>query len=147
MGALSRSVLILEDDLDLAQQWADYLAAFGYRCDLAFNRREAELLCEERAYDAVIVDMFFRDENGRLSGDGGLTFITHLRLPSLAGTPRWGERVPIITVTGSDGIVDALGHARNAGADRTFRKPFNPAVLVDALSTLVGAKAPNPGDL
>ncbi len=137
MTESKKRVLIVEDDFDLAHQWADYLSAFGIVCDLAFNRAEAAVFCGEREYDALIVDMFFKDEQGNLSGDGGLTFITHLRLPSLANTPRWGERVPIISVTGSDGIVDALGHARNAGADRTFQKPFDPALLVEAFAELL----------
>ncbi len=136
-------VLIVEDDFDLAKQWSNYLDSFGYSCDLAGSRAEAELLCQTKQYDAFIVDMFFKDADGNLSGDGGLTFITHLRLPSLADTPRWGERVPIITVSGSDGIVDALGHARNAGADRTFKKPVAPETLLNALYELIGHKSSN----
>ena len=133
-------MLIVEDDFDLATQWSNYLNSFGYICDLASNRAEAEMLCRAKRYHALIVDMFFKDPDGTLSADGGLTFITHLRLPSLADTPRWGERVPIITVTGSGGVVDALGHARNAGADRTFQKPIHPETLLNALSELVGQK-------
>lgn len=126
-------VLILEDDRDLANQWAEYLSGFGYKCDVVHRLHDAEAMCQQTEYMAVIVDMFLRDDDGSLTADGGLTFITHLRMPSLAGTPAWGERVAIITVTGSDSIVEALSHAKVAGADRTFRKPVDNQQLLDAL--------------
>lgn len=140
MNEAKRRVLILEDDLQLADQWAGYISTFNFSCDIAFNRHEAETLCVERRYDAIVVDLFLKDEMGRLSGDGGLTFITHLRIPTLAGTPKWGEDVPIITVSGSSGVVSGLGHARNAGSDRTFPKPVEPETILDALVELLDAK-------
>lgn len=136
----NRRILIVEDDFELAREWTEVLEATHYDCDIAANTTEADTACRNVQYDAVIVDMFFKDRNGNVSSEGGLTFITRLRLPTLADTPRWGERVPIIAVTGSSGIVDARTHARNAGADRSFQKPIDPFILIDALTELVGQK-------
>jgi len=130
-------VLIMEDDLDLSHQWMQELRGAGFECDHATSRSEAQDRCMNRRYDALVLDVFIRGEDGKYLGDGGFNMITRLRLPHLAQTPDWGKDVPIVVVTGSTQAngFDALEYALHLGADRAMRKPFDPEELLRQVSS------------
>ncbi len=141
---LPHRVLILEDDLDLVQQWRAAINALGIVAETASRRVDAELACASTRYDLVIIDIFIRSPEGELTGDGGFTFIAHLRSPALAQTPEWGRTVPIIAVSGSERMhgFDALDHARHMGATVALRKPISPHELAQLVKQHIEGTAP-----
>jgi len=134
-------ILIMEDDLDLALQWSAALRAEGFACTLAQSRPEAEQACEMAEFDAVVVDVFIKDDQGNYTADGGFTLVSRLRMPALGGTPAWGQTVPIVIVTGAAPAagVDALEYGLHLGANAALRKPFPPQALVNQLLTFIGS--------
>lgn len=132
-------ILILEDDIDLATQWQDAFAQHDADAVLATSRPEVEYLCQNMQFDALVVDIFIRDLDGALTGDGGLTAISYLRLPQHANPRPWGITVPIVAVTGSSRIAgfDAIEYAIDLGATTGLRKPIEPEELVSHVFGLI----------
>jgi CheY-like chemotaxis protein len=132
-------VLIMEDDLDLADQWTRALHSAGHEVWVAKRNGEAERLCSEIRFDLAIVDLFIADATGNLIPEGGLLLITHLRNPMLIGTPEWGRAIPILAVTGGirTGDFDPIEYAVHAGANTGLPKPVTPEVLAAAAACLL----------
>ena len=51
------SVLVVEDNLDIAMQLVDFLAEKGFTMDFAHNGKDAINLLESERYDLVILDL------------------------------------------------------------------------------------------
>ncbi|MBX2809114.1 MAG: response regulator [Cellvibrionaceae bacterium] len=95
------SILIFEDDLDLAKQWALALRSEGMRVAHAANMDEAKNYCQQQQFDLIICDMFIQDAEGQLAHQGGFSFIHYLRGTTLEHRPTWGAKVPILVVSGA----------------------------------------------
>lgn len=57
-------VLIIEDELTLAESITGYLKQEGYLCEMALNYKQAEDKLLDGAYDCVVVDIALPDGNG-----------------------------------------------------------------------------------
>lgn len=126
-----RSVLIFEDDHDLAKQWISALEA---REITALHTASIEgflQTCAQRAFDALVCDIFVRDANGYLENQGGLSLISYCRNSILGKTPAWAQEVPIIAITGAARVndFDILQMADSIGASTLLRKPITPEAL------------------
>jgi DNA-binding response OmpR family regulator len=106
------TVLIVEDDLEIAQLVAAYLHRSGLRSRLAASAEEAALACAESPPDLVLLDL-------GLPGADGLDFLRHFRGSSLA---------PVIIVSARESDEDKVA-ALGLGADDFVSKPFSPRVL------------------
>ena len=126
------AVLLFEDDLDLARQWAQALRELGVHVEHVWSVEAAEAACAETRFDVVVCDVFVQGPEGKFVPRGGYTLISYLRHPALEKTPTWGKGVPIIVVTGSPKAhgFDALAFAKGLGADVGLRKPLTPEALV-----------------
>lgn len=51
------SILIVEDDVDIAQGLAEFLEAKGHKLDFAYNGKQALQLVSENAYELVLLDL------------------------------------------------------------------------------------------
>lgn len=51
------NILIVEDDIDIAQGIAEFLEAKGYLLDFAYNGKQALSLLDEQSYDLVLLDI------------------------------------------------------------------------------------------
>jgi len=122
----SQLVLILEDDFDLALQWSAALRLAGFECIIAHTADEAEAWCHRRQFDAIVLDVFIKGEDGRYQPNGGFTLLSHLRQPALTGTPEWGRSVPAIAVSGALGGAgtNTLEYALDMGATSAVAKPI-----------------------
>ena len=123
-------ILILEDDADLAFQWAKALRDAHFSVELAATRVEADAWIEKQPFDLVIADIYIKRSDGKLLGDGGITLINHIR--SSIGQSRVRRDTPIIAVTGIEASFgfDPLQLAYAAKATELLRKPFAPHELV-----------------
>lgn len=100
------TILVVEDDLPIAEAFHVLLSELGYAVILAFNGRQALEIAVAQSLDLIITDLMMP----RLSG---AEFITKLR-GTLAAVP------PIIVISAADS-----SFARAAGADRIILKPFD----------------------
>ncbi len=114
------SVLLIEDDLDLAETLVDYLELEGMRCDHAANGVAGLELVERQPPDVVLLDL-------HLPRLDGLRVCERLR--------EAGRDVPVLMLTARDALDDKLaGFA--AGTDDYLVKPFELRELVVRIHAL-----------
>ena len=114
-------VIIVEDELGLAQAISDGLGKHGFVAQTVGDGREAYKIAKNDEFDLIILDWMLPSLSGievcrRLRQDGVLT--------------------PILMLTAKDGVSDETG-ALDAGADDYLRKPFEFAVLIARCEALL----------
>lgn len=136
------SVLIFEDDMDLARQWTQILEKNSMSVKHAMTVDAAETYCSQIKFDVIIIDVFIKDPSGNLVPRAGYTLLSYMRNTSLEKIPKWGGTVPIIVVTGSPTVngYDPLSYAMSMGANGTLRKPFKPEELYFKILILLDLK-------
>ena len=117
------SVLIVEDEIHLAEGLRYNLKAEGYDVDIANNAEQAASLLLEKpnAYDVLVLDVM-------LPGMDGFTFASRLR--------EQGQFVPILMLTARGQAEDVL-RGFEAGADDYLPKPFDLSVLLARIHALL----------
>ena len=114
-------ILIVEDDLELAELTTLYLLDHGYDVFTATNGLLALDQLGRQRFDLAIVDLMLP----RMSG---MELMERMRQsPSFAA-------VPIIVTTA---MPEMLGAARHRLHDVLLRKPFRPAALLRAVEELL----------
>ena len=101
-------LLIVEDNVDLAQLVANGLLAAGYQTDIVGTATDARRATRSVSYAAMILDLGLPD------GDG-LSVLAELR--------RLADPLPVIVLTARSSLQDRLGGLRG-GADDYLAKPF-----------------------
>jgi DNA-binding response OmpR family regulator len=102
------SLLLVEDDIDLARNVCDFLELKGYLPDHAANVPEAMHLLATESYDLLILDI-------ALPGGDGASLCRHIRTGMRLG-------LPIVMLTARDDLDSKLG-AFEFGADDYIVKP------------------------
>lgn len=112
------NILVVEDDMDIAQGVAEFLEAKGHALDFAYTGKEALTLLSENAYQLVLLDINLPFVNGydvcRSLLDGKFEH-------SLA-------KVPVIIMSSRSSEQDVL-EGFNSGAWDYLTKPFSLAEL------------------
>lgn len=111
---MSASLLIVEDDRDLAQLLANYLKAEKFEVDMADSGAAMRAALAGRAYDLIVLDLGLPDEDG-------LALAQWLRR-------EWPD-LPIIMATGKSDPVDRVVGIE-VGADDYLVKPVYPRELL-----------------
>jgi DNA-binding response OmpR family regulator len=104
------TVLLVEDDRDLAANISEFLEARDCRLDYAADGLLARRLCTENTYDLIILDV-------GLPGASGVEVCRWLRTEARRSTP-------VLMLTARDLETDVLA-GFDAGADDYLRKPFS----------------------
>ena len=107
--ASPRRLLVVEDNLDIAENIGDYFEARGEILDFAMDGIGGLHLALTNAYDVIILDIM-------LPGMDGLTFCRKLRKEA-------GKQTPVLMLTARDTLNDKL-EGFEAGADDYLVKPF-----------------------
>lgn len=102
------SILLIEDDLDLAQSLIDHLQLDGIVCDYASNGVQGLMLARENEYDVLVLDVMLPE----LDGYGVCSALR-----------QDGVDTPVLMLTALDGIEDKVS-GFNAGTDDYLAKPF-----------------------
>lgn len=122
-------LLIVEDEVPLAETLARGLAADGFTCDVVHDGLEGLAQAQVVPYAAVVLDLL-------LPGMNGFAVCRELRE---AGT--W---TPVLILTAKDGDHD-LAEALDCGADDFVSKPFSFVVLAARLRAIIRrGQAPRP---
>ncbi|HEY8548127.1 MAG TPA: response regulator transcription factor [Acidimicrobiales bacterium] len=131
-------VLLVEDDVKIADVVKRGLEAEGFSVEVAHDGTEGLWRATEGRYDAIVLDLM-------LPGHNGFQVCAQLR-----EADNWA---PILVLTAKEGDLDET-EALDTGADDYLTKPFSFPVLVARLRALLrrtgGAGAPVPvraGDL
>ena len=115
-------ILIVEDNIDIAENISDYLELQGHVTDFAMDGIGGLHLAITQEYDVIILDIM-------LPGMDGLTFCRKLR--------EEGQKVtPVLMLTARDTLSDKL-EGFDAGADDYLVKPFELEELVARMQALV----------
>ena len=114
-------ILVVEDDLDIAETLRILLNRFNYSVDLATNGEMGLSLINAYEYDLVLLDVI-------LPGIDGVSVCQQLRTQ--------GFQCPVLLLTGQDsGQQKAI--ALNAGADDYVVKPFDAHELIARVQALL----------
>lgn len=120
------TILIIEDDFMLAEEWKHFLTKeTNHKVQVIGKASEALALIEQKLPDILIADLYHRDAFGSLNGDNGIRIIWPLK--------RQYPQLKIIAVTAynnADRVVPTEKVLLNLGADYFLGKPFEPADLL-----------------
>ncbi len=108
-----KRILIIEDDLDIAELERDYLQSNGFKADIVQDGTTGLKDALSGMYDVLVVDLM-------LPGKGGYEIIKEVR-KSL--------EIPVIVVSAKSEDIDKI-RGLDFGADDYLTKPFSPTELV-----------------
>ena len=120
MAGARRRILVIEDDPETAEQLLEFLAAHGYRADLAVNGDEGLRLALAEDYAVITVDRM-------LPGIDGLAVIRRLRDA--------GVETPALIISALGEVDDRIRGLRGGGDDYLV-KPFAFAELLARVEAL-----------
>lgn len=113
-------VLIVEDDIRLADAVAQILRNNDYQVDVVHDGADGLAYAETGNYDAVVLDVMLPKMNG-------FDVVAELRRRKVA--------TPVLMLTARDALGDKVG-GLDSGADDYMTKPFAPAELMARLRSL-----------
>lgn len=119
-GAQKQSVLLVEDDGEIAQMLLEVLAENSFHSIWASSAEEMDALLDDNSVDLVILDVM-------LPGESGLSICRRLRAAST---------IPIIMLTARREDVDRI-IGLEIGADDYVTKPFNHRELLARIHALL----------
>jgi two-component system OmpR family response regulator len=123
--AEKQSILLVEDDREIALLVAGLLERDGYAVRRARDGAEADALLAERPADLILLDLM-------LPGEDGFSICRRLRAVSA---------VPIVMLTARSDDIDRIV-GLELGADDYVAKPFNPRELVARIRAVLRRCAP-----
>jgi len=127
----SPHILVVDDEREIREPLAKYLARNGMRADVAANATEARAALKNSAIDLVILDIM-------MPGEDGLSLCRHLRETL---------DLPVILLTAMAEDTDRVV-GLEIGADDYVTKPFNPRELLARIKAVLrrAQSVPRPRD-
>ena len=113
-------VLIVEDDVRLAEALSAILKNADYQVDVVYDGADGLAYAETGEYDVVVLDVM-------LPKMDGFEVVSELRHKKVA--------TPVLMLTARDALGDKVG-GLDSGADDYMTKPFAPAELLARLRSL-----------
>ena len=107
-----KHILIIEDDINIAELERDFLQLNGYNSDISQDGEEGLRKAMTGIYDAIIVDLMLPNKSGN-------EIIKEIRKK---------YEIPIIVVSARNEDIDKI-RGLGFGADDYLTKPFSPAEL------------------
>lgn len=102
-------ILIIEDNVELAQNIIDYLAREGYVCELANNYANAIDKLDGFHYDCIVLDILLPDGNG-------LEILQHIKSTKIDSG--------VLIISAKNSLDDKI-YGLELGADDYLTKPFH----------------------
>lgn len=120
---MSKSILIVEDESEIAQLIAYSIKKEGYNADIAYDGEEAFKKLRENVYDLIILDLM-------LPGIDGLEICKFVK-----NNPRFSNTGIIIVTAKSEEFDKIIG--LEMGADDYLTKPFSPRELLARIKAVL----------
>lgn len=122
------NILLIEDDDDLRLTISRLFRLHGHTVFDASDGEKGSLLYKNTFIDLVITDIFMPEKEG---------------LATILELKQRDPDVKVIAISGGgrDGNIQYLEIAKVFGADRTFEKPVDSHVLLEAISQLLETPA------
>ncbi|WP_028865831.1 response regulator transcription factor [Psychromonas aquimarina] len=120
-------ILLVEDNMDLAELIIEYLQAEAIDCDIAYNGSMALNLLESNSYQVIVSDVMMPKMDG-------FSFLDKLR--------GGGSHTPCMLLTARDKLQDKLTGFEK-GADDYLVKPFELAELTARIKVLAHRTLPS----
>ena len=123
MATMQKTVMIIEDEPDAADLFAEMMRLNGYRVLKTYSGTPAMALVEQEKPDLIILDIM-------MPGLSGLDVLRYLRAhPDFGSTP--------VVVVSARASQDAISEAMTAGATVYLTKPVSYTDLKNAVDGLV----------
>ena len=122
---LTSSILIIDDEPGLRKTLAMILQRVGYQVTTAGSAHEANQLLQKGAFNLVFLDLKLPDADG---------------IQILPAIRKIYPDMPVIILTAHASLSSAI-EAIRAGARDYLLKPFEPAEIVDRVSTIIDPTA------
>lgn len=110
---IMKRILIIEDDIDIAELEKDYLEMNGFTCDIVTNGAEGEKTALRNGYALIIIDIMLPDANGF----------------EICSRVREKKQIPVIFLSAKNDDISKV-RGLGLGADDYMTKPFSPNELV-----------------
>ena len=124
---MSGTLLLIEDDLRLAQMVADYLKPSGFECEHAGDGQSGLTRVQAGGVDLVVLDLMLPDMDG---------LQVCQRIRALQGGV---SQVPILMLTAKGDPMDRI-IGLELGADDYLPKPFEPRELLARIKAILRRK-------
>jgi len=124
---MSGTLLLIEDDLRLAQMVADYLRQAGFTCEHAGDGQTGLKRVQEGGVDLVVLDLMLPDMDG-------LQVCQRIR-----GFQGSASQVPVLMLTAKGDPMDRI-IGLELGADDYLPKPFEPRELLARIKAILRRK-------
>lgn len=121
------SLLLVEDDLMIADAVREGLKKHNFKVDWAGSGTAAEIALSTRAYELVLLDL-------GLPRKSGLDVLRSLRVS--------GNHIPVLILTARDGVADRI-RGLDSGADDYLVKPFDLGELAARIRALARRRGGN----
>lgn len=125
-----KKILMIEDDLELAEILTEYLEPFGYEIETEDDPFKALSILKLKPYDLVILDL-------TLPGMDGLEVCEAIRAR---------QDIPIIISSARSDVTDKV-NAFSLGADDYLPKPYDPRELEARISSVMRRYAAKTKDI
>ena len=123
---MRKTILIVDDETDLADTCARLLRSVGFACLVAYNRDNALALFDSEHPTLVLSDITFP------TGDG-FEVARYVRQKS--------SETPVILMTAYE-APNTAQKASQAGATVFLRKPFSNSELISTVKRVIGSRSP-----
>jgi CheY-like chemotaxis protein len=116
-----RSVLIVEDHIELSKILSRMVAAYGMRVCIANSGHKALRELRHEAHDIILLDLYLRDMDG-------------LDVVTLVRQDKKTRYVPIVAITAA---FEKRRESLRRGCDDFLLKPFDTTQLISRISALI----------
>jgi two-component system OmpR family response regulator len=121
-------ILVVDDDREIRDLLARFLAKHGLHVSTAQDGAEMERVLADHAVDLVVLDLM-------MPGEDGLSLTRRLRAK--------GSKLPIVMLTAMGEDTDRIV-GLEIGADDYLAKPFNPRELLARIKAVLRRAQPDP---
>lgn len=131
------SILIMEDDVELADAFRATLMEAGHDVTVTHNGQAAWDMLLRQPHDVLLSDLYIMQDREGRRASGGLSLLGKIKAARREGDPAWLRDLRVVVVTGAAFVAEtSLQLAADLGADLCLQKPVQPEVLLAAVEEI-----------